>query len=583
MGGFNMLRNIVVAIALLLSSISYAQQWVKVWSDEFNTPGLPDTSKWSYDVGPFMNGEAQYYTYRRIENAHIDDTTLIIESRKEDYVGASYTSARIVSRFNGDWLYGRIEVRAKIPTGKGSFPAIWMMPTESIYGVWPLSGEIDIMENVGFEPDNIYTTLHYYGTNGSGHQSSGTHVARTAPYDTFYTYAIEWTPDKIDWFIDNDKVYTYARPVGADYRLWPFNDRFYLILNLAIGGQWGALQGIDPNIFPLKLTIDYARVYAWQTDEGPYSLTIEPVPGGTAEASPQQQEYSAGTAVQLTASADAGYSFGGFLYMGNANPLTIEMVEDRTVIPLFYKNGELIKNGTFDRGLSGWNNIYINDYATQSAVTSWQNGTYIFKILKPATEWWHMGDQWLGISAVKGKTYLVSFDAWADNPGQLGLSFARNYGTYATYYENPSIAISQTKTRYTWQFTFNSTSDKNCRLFFGFGRFSGQVYLDNVSMTQLVPTPVEELTKSGVPAIAVRTERETGRIQVELTLSRPESANLTIYNLQGIEMATLYNGYLSAGSHVMEMHLDRSLLQAGVYFLRFNSNSGTSTVKFSLY
>ena len=494
-----MRRHLIFACSLLLATGSYAQQWVKVWSDEFNTPGLPDTSKWSYDVGPFMNGEAQYYTYRRIENSRIGDTTLIIEARNEDYLGASYTSARILSRYNGDWLYGRIEARAKIPTGKGSFPAIWMMPSESVYGGWPSSGEIDIMENVGFEPDNIYSTVHYYGTDGSGHQSSGTHVSRTAPYDTFYTYAIEWTPDKIDWFIDNDKVYTYTKPAGSDYRLWPFNNRFYMILNLAIGGQWGGLQGIDPDIFPLKLIVDYVRVYTLQTHEGPYSLTIEPSTGGTVEAFPQQESYAAGTPVQLTASANEGYYFGGFLYMGNTNPLTFEMVEDRTVIPLFYKNGELIKNGTFDRGITGWNNLYIYDPVNQAAATEWQDGVYVFRVINPATEWWHMGDQWLGIPAVSGKTYQVSFDAWADNPGQLGLSFSRNYGNYAAYYENPSVAITQTKARYTWQFTFNSTSDNNCRIYFGMGRFTGKVYLDNISMTELVATPVNDIVKPGLP------------------------------------------------------------------------------------
>ncbi len=214
---------------------------------------------------------------------------------------------------------------------------------------------------------------------------------------------------------------------------------------MAIGGQWGGAQGIDPAIFPLKFVIDYVRVYKWQTEPGPYSLTIEPVTGGTAEAYPLLENYTAGTSVELTATPAQGYYFGGFLYMGYANPLTIQMVDEHTVIPLFYKTGELIKNGNFDRGLSGWTNIYINDYATQSAKASWQEGIYVFQIIKPATEWWHMGDQWQGIPALRGKTYQVSFDAWADVPGQIGISFARNSGNYAAYHENPSLAISQAK------------------------------------------------------------------------------------------------------------------------------------------
>jgi len=578
-----MLKNYIVAIALLVASASYAQEWVKVWSDEFNTPGLPDTSKWSNEVGLIRNNELQYYTNRRIENTHIDDTTLIIESRKESYQGASYTAASLISRFKGDWQYGRIEVRAQIPTGKGSWPAIWMMPSENIYGGWPYSGEIDIMENVGYEPTNIYTTAHFYGTDGTGHQSNGSHVTRDAPYDTFYTYAIEWTPDKIDWFIDDVKVYTYLKPTGADYRLWPFNERFYLILNLAIGGTWGALQGIDPSIFPLKFYIDYVRVYKWQTNAGPYSLTIEPATGGTVDVSPQQQEYAAGTTVQLTASPDPGYYFGGFLYMGNANPLEIQMVDDNTVIPLFYKFGEFIKNGTFDRGISGWNNIYISDPANQAAHAGWQDGVYVFQVTKPATEWWHMGDQWLGIPATQGKTYLVSFDAWADIPASVGVSFSRNHSNYAYYNENPAIAITMSKATYTWQFTFSAASDNNCRLYFGMGRFSGKVYLDNISMTQLGATSVEEIVKPALPVISVGTSPSTGQIRVALTLSQPENVSLVICNLNGIEIAAMYDGFLSADSHQMQADFNKAQLPAGVYLMRYKARNSLSYTKFVVY
>jgi beta-glucanase (GH16 family) len=576
-----MRRYLIVVAALLLAAGAYTQQWVKVWSDEFNTPGLPDTSKWSNEVGLIRNNESQYYTYRNIANTHIDDTTLIIEARKENYSGASYTSASLISRYNGDWLYGRIEVRAKIPTGKGAWPAIWMMPSESKYGGWPYSGEIDIMENVGYDPDNIYSTVHFLGTGGSGHESSGGHVVRTAPYDTFYTYTIEWTPDKIDWYIDDAKVYTYNKPAGSDYRLWPFSERFYLILNLAIGGTWGGIQGIDPDIFPLKFTIDYVRVYAWQTSPGPYSLTLEPSTGGSVEASPVLAAYPAGTAVQLTALTDPGYYFGGFLYLGNANPLEIQMTGDLSVAPLFYKTGELVKNGTFDRGITGWNNIYIFDRATQAAISGWQDGVYYFNIIKPATEWWHMGDQWPGIPAIRDKTYLVSFDAWGEVSGQVGVSFARNSGNYAAYYENPSIAITQSPARYTWQFTFNSTTDLNCRLYFGFGRFTGKVFLDNVSMTQVVTTGTAGIEKPGLPVVTVGTEPETSRILVELTLTQPENIHLTVCNLQGIDVATLFSGFLASGTHKLQAGMDR--LPAGVYLLLLKGSNGSSATRFTLY
>ena len=207
--------------------------------------------------------EAQYYTQRRIENTHIDDTTLVIESRKENYSGASYTSASMTSRFNGDWLYGRVEVHAKIPTGKGSWPAIWMMGTNITQVSWPECGEIDVMENVGYEPDTIYATVHTPGSvNDPGRVDKGGHIDIADPFAGFHVYAVEWRSDRLDFFVDDEKYFTYRKNAKyPDY--WRFDRPFYLLLNTAIGGAWGGQQGIDDSIFPLKYFIDYVRYYQW--------------------------------------------------------------------------------------------------------------------------------------------------------------------------------------------------------------------------------------------------------------------------------------------------------------------------------
>ena len=558
------MKRILFLIFVLAGNLSAnAQEWVLVWSDEFNTPGLPDTAKWSNEVGFIRNNELQYYTDRRIQNTHIDDTALVIEAIKEDYMGASYTSASLMSRYRGDWLYGRIEVRGKIPTGRGAWPAIWMMPSENKYGGWPYSGEIDIMENVGYEPDKIYSTLHYSGIDGSGHQSSGAHAIRTAPYDTFYTYSIEWTPDKIDWYIDDDKVYTYNRPLNADYRLWPFNERFYLILNLAVGGTWGGAQGVDAAIFPLKYYIDFVRVYTWQTVPGPFTISADPVTGGTLNILPQKETYTAADTVELTATPDPGYYFDGFLYLGRSNPLRVIMNENKTVVPLFVKNGELIKNGTFDRGITGWNNIYIFDPANQAAKGAWEDSAYVFNITKPATEWWHMGDQWLGIQAFNGKTYKVTFDAWAEHPSQIGLNFARNHPNYEPYYENSGIYVSTIKAGYTWQFTFNEPSDNNCRLYFGMGRFTGKVYLDNISLTELNPTPVENNLKENIHNIRVIPDNVTGKITVAVNTEVSGNTYISIINMNGVELFSVQNGQPATGNHML--HPDITLPCGDVY------------------
>ena len=239
---------------------AYPQKYVKVWSDEFNTPGLPDSTKWDYEVGKVRNDELQYYTYKRSENARIQDTVLIIEAHKEAFKGAGYTAASLISRYKGDWLYGKFEISAKVPTGKGTWPAIWMMPTNDEYGGWPKSGELDIMEYVGFDPSKLHFNAHYEGASGKGHESSGSSFISSEPYNKFITFTFIWSPDKVEWLVDGVNKYTYTKP-SDDTKVWPYNKMFYMILNLAYGGEWGAQQGIDNTKLPHKFLIDYVRVY----------------------------------------------------------------------------------------------------------------------------------------------------------------------------------------------------------------------------------------------------------------------------------------------------------------------------------
>jgi beta-glucanase (GH16 family) len=230
-----------------------------VWADEFDYSGLPDSTKWSYEVGGsgWGNNELEYYTSNRLENASVANGKLTITARLESFGGKSYTSARMVSRQKGDWLYGRIEVSAKIPSGRGTWPAIWMMPTDGAYGGWPNSGEIDIMEHVGFDPHIIHANTHtksFNGANGRG-ASMGVYDAFTA----FHVYAVDWTPTKMDFYVDDTKYFTLNST--SDYQTWPFDKRFYLIMNIAVGGNWGGAQGVDDAVFPASMVIDYVRVY----------------------------------------------------------------------------------------------------------------------------------------------------------------------------------------------------------------------------------------------------------------------------------------------------------------------------------
>jgi len=235
-----------------------------VWTEEFNVDGLPDPATWSYETGLIRNQEAQYYTAGRPENARVEDGNLVIESRKEDYAGAGYTSASVNTLGKREFSYGRIEVRAKIPTGVGSWPAIWMMGIDIPQAGWPECGEIDIMENVGYEPDTIYATVHTPGSvHDPGKVVKGGQITIPAPYADFHVYAVEWRSDRLDFFVDDQKYFTYRKDDRyPDY--WRFAKPFYLLLNTAIGGNWGGQHGIDDGIFPLRYFIDYVKYYQWE-------------------------------------------------------------------------------------------------------------------------------------------------------------------------------------------------------------------------------------------------------------------------------------------------------------------------------
>ena len=242
-------------------------RWRLVWSDEFDYAGLPDPKKWDYEVGGegWGNKELQFYTARRKENARVENGRLIIEARQEAWQGREYTSARLVSRGKGDWTYGRFEVKAKLPSGRGTWPAIWMLPTGWTYGGWPKSGEIDIMEHVGFDPDVVHASVHTRAYNHTINTQKTAQIRIATSRSEFNVYAIEWTPTEIRGFVNDQHYFTFRNErltnTDADYRQWPFDKPFHLLLNLAVGGTWGGQQGVDPSIWPQRLEVDYVRVY----------------------------------------------------------------------------------------------------------------------------------------------------------------------------------------------------------------------------------------------------------------------------------------------------------------------------------
>jgi beta-glucanase (GH16 family) len=239
--------------------------WKLVWQDEFDGDEI-NRSNWTYDLGGWGwgNGEAQYYTDRP-ENARVENGLLVIEARQEKYEGSYYTSARLLTQGLRSFQYGRIEARIKVPAGKGFWPAFWMLgsdfqrnPNDPIDSNWPDAGEIDIMEYVGREPDLVMGTVH--GPGYSGAAGIGRWNRQDYPIaDDFHTYAIEWNVDGISWFYDGENYFTLERGVVGD-REWVFDKEFFIILNLAIGGQLAGPVGLDTK-FPANVYVDYVRVY----------------------------------------------------------------------------------------------------------------------------------------------------------------------------------------------------------------------------------------------------------------------------------------------------------------------------------
>lgn len=235
-----------------------------VWSDEFDKAGSPDPAKWKYDIGGngWGNNELQFYTDKRPENARVENGKLIIEARKEDYESRKYTSARLLTQDRVVWKYGRIEAYAKLPKGRGTWPAIWMLGDNIGKAGWPRCGELDIMEHVGYDQGVVHGTAHTEAYNHvKGTQKEGKTTVPTASSD-FHLYAIEWSDKQISFFVDDTRYYTVERSIlGGTEDKWPFDQPFFLILNLAVGGNWGGLQGIDESIWPQRMEVDYVRVY----------------------------------------------------------------------------------------------------------------------------------------------------------------------------------------------------------------------------------------------------------------------------------------------------------------------------------
>ena len=268
--------------ALVVRSKTRPQpEWELVWHDEFDGDEL-DSTKWSPNIWAprKVNDEDQAYTERE-KNIRVENGQLVIEAHLEDYGEGKYTSGRIHTAGKGDFLYGRFEVRAKLPRGQGSWPAIWMLPSDpykysttcepgedwqgsATCDAWPNSGEIDIMEHVGYQMGHIHGTVHNEAYYWAKWEQRKGRILIDGVDEDFHIYALEWSPERIDAFVDDVHYFSYMNE-GTGWNAWPYDEPFHLIINIAVGGMWGRAGGpIDDSIFPQRLLVDYARVYQRQ-------------------------------------------------------------------------------------------------------------------------------------------------------------------------------------------------------------------------------------------------------------------------------------------------------------------------------
>lgn len=429
------------------------RDWQLVWQDEFDGASV-DESKWNYvqGGGGYGNQELQHYT-NRSENARIEDGKLVIEARKENYQGSSYTSAKLETSGKASWTYGRYEVRAKLPQGQGLWPAIWMMPEDmDVYGTWPASGELDIMEALGHEQSVVHGTLHY----GEEHASRG--YSYTLPggqsfSEDYHTFATEWEPGEIrfyvddilyavqnDWFAINNgmpDVYTYPAPFDRD---------FYMQLNVAVGGTWPGNPDAS-TVFPQSMAVDYVRVYALDEDE--YRKISYQRPG------PRDQSGTKGTG--RAPLADGNYIYNGGFTQGEDAAPGIANVQNSAYWTL--NDGSSFNAAATAAYDQGWMKLNI---------TNGGAATYAVQLMQQP------------LSLEMDKSYTLTFKARASANRNMEVKLSQAGDGGWTDYGRAIAALTTEPQTYQMSFKMLSNTHHNARLELNFGGATGDVWIDDV-------------------------------------------------------------------------------------------------------
>mgnify|MGYP001182551747 CR=1 FL=1 len=552
------INNLMFLLFISFVQFGFGQTWVQIWSDEFDYSGLPNSTKWTYDVGGggWGNSESQYYTDARSENARVENGNLIIEARKENYEGSNYTSARLVSKGLGDWKYGKIEVRAKIPTGKGMWPAIWMLPSDNVYGIWPKSGEIDIMENVGFEPNTIHWNVHTESYNHSIGTNKGDKDDFFEPYNNYYTYAVEWYEDSIRFLVDDVEYFQFDKE-SSNSNVWPFDQKFHLLLNIAVGG-WGGVQGIDANIFPQKMYVDYVRVYKQSGMESNYTITVNDWSHGSVVKSPDSSSYSSGTHVNLQAVPDNGYIFNKWYgTVQDTSPnLDLVMYSDYFQTPEFLRPNEQVENSQFLGGIVNWGGYGAN--------MNVEFGIHKTNLSVSTPNPWDVQMSQNGIALEDGESYTLTVVASASQDKVINAALGKASSPWTSYISQ-SLNLTTSPQTFVIQGVMGLT-DANARVVLNLGGDAGDVMLHEISVVKDIVSFSQGVEDEFF--VEVYPNPFKNRIVVA---SENEWTQLSIYNVLG---GLVYEDYEYQPSKSLDLSLQR-----GIYYVKLKTVSGDQLIK----
>lgn len=464
-----------------------AQERQLVWADEFEETAF-DRSIWEFGSGP-TNDNVHYYTDRP-ENARIVDGNLQIIALNEPYQGFAYTSALLQTQHSMNWKYGRVEARIKLPGSPGFVPAFWMLPVGNRFGWWPMSGEIDIMEHPTNEVSKIYGTIHNEVFNlFSGSSPPQGDVVDIADVESaFHIYALEWSETQIDFYVDDQKYFTYAKDNGGS-GTWPFDEPFYLILNLAVGGGWVG-NPTGESTFPVVMEVDYVRLYQEAENlliQGPDDVLYNSgeVAYWVPELEGADYQWRVPGGAQILSGRGTSRIVLDWGIFGGEVEVKITSSQGSFVRKLPVRvSPNLVRNGGFETGVKYWTNREgfpdLSEFRLTSEEVHQGEHALLVKVNESAANPWDIQLSHQNFQIEQGKPYHVSF--WAKSPEEAVpfTSALSNTSDYSLVHSSP-IVSGDSWTRHAFEFTAPATLSAAFNL--DMGAHAGSTYFDEVMIT----------------------------------------------------------------------------------------------------